>query len=254
MTTPNDPSSVDYQLLLSEIQSTIDKNDSLFKQIQKSNYPDAGTYSSDLLNYKIDKQVTDLTATRTQIWDFLTKKYNENTNLRAYYFDEIRKADDHIADITGQKNDIIDLIQAKQVMSSTADESIKQQKFYFNKMEYYLDQLNGTWVNIRGNHCANNGVKSIGDFLITPIGPYTAFVSHYPIENINMFSPELINFVLKRTDFQLNGHIHSAWKYKYYQHANGKYLMYNVGIDVHNYFPISDSDIIGNISKIIKMP
>lgn len=138
MAPPNDTSTEDYQLLLSEIQSTIDKNDSLFKQIQKSNYPDAGTYSSDLLNYKIDKQVTDLTATRTQIWDFLTKKYNENTNLRAHYFDEIRKADDHIADITGQKSDIIDLIQAKQVMTSTADKSIKQQKFYFNKMEYYL--------------------------------------------------------------------------------------------------------------------
>ena len=26
--------------------------------IQKANYPDAGNYSSDLLNYKIDTQVT----------------------------------------------------------------------------------------------------------------------------------------------------------------------------------------------------
>lgn len=138
MTSLNDPSAADYQFLLSEIQYTIDKNDSLFKQIQQSNYPNAGSYTSDLLNYKIDTQVTDLTATRTQIWDFLSKKYNENTNLRAYYFDEIRKADDHITDLTSQKNDIIDLIQAKQVMTSTADESIKQQKFYFNKMEYYL--------------------------------------------------------------------------------------------------------------------
>lgn len=138
MTSLNDPSAADYQFLLSEIQYTIDKNDSLFKQIQQSNYPNAGSYTSDLLNYKIDTQVTDLTETRTQIWDFLSKKYNENTNLRAYYFDEIRKADDHITDLTGQKNDIIDLIQAKQVMTSTADESIKQQKFYFNKMEYYL--------------------------------------------------------------------------------------------------------------------
>ena len=42
----------DYQALLGEIQTTIDKNDTLFKQIQQTNYPNAGSYSSDLLNYK----------------------------------------------------------------------------------------------------------------------------------------------------------------------------------------------------------
>jgi hypothetical protein len=130
--------SVDYTSLISEIQSTIDKNDSLFKQIQQTNYPNAGSYSSDLLNYKISTQVADLTKTRIQIWDFLNKKYNENTNLRAYYFDEIRKADNHISDLTKKKNDMIDSVQSKKIMTSTADESIKQEKFYFNKMEYYL--------------------------------------------------------------------------------------------------------------------
>ena len=58
--------------------------------------------------------------------------------MRAYYFDELRKVDNHISDLTTQKNDLIDLIQSKKIMSNTSDESIKQQKFYFNKMEYYL--------------------------------------------------------------------------------------------------------------------
>ena len=102
-----DPSA-DYKSLIREIQSTIDKNDSLFKQIQLTNYPNAGSYSSDLLDYKINTQVADLTKTRIQIWDFLNKKYNENTNLRAYYFDEIRKADNHISDLTIKKTNIID--------------------------------------------------------------------------------------------------------------------------------------------------
>jgi hypothetical protein len=137
-TTPTGQSSDDYQSLLNEIQNTIDKNDTLFKQIQQSNYPNAGSYTSDLLNYKIDKQVTDLTATRTQIWDFLNKKYSENTNLRAYYFDEIRKADEHISELTSQKNDLIDSVESKTTMSSTSDKSIRQEKYYFNKMEYYL--------------------------------------------------------------------------------------------------------------------
>jgi hypothetical protein len=136
--TNSNTSTDEYQLLLGEIQATIDKNDTLFKQIQQTNYPNAGSYSSDLLNYKIDTKVKNLTQARTQIWDFLSKKYKENTELRLYYFGEIRKADDHISDLTTQKNDIIDLVQSKKIMTSTADESIKQQKFYFNKMEYYL--------------------------------------------------------------------------------------------------------------------
>ena len=129
--------SADYQILMSEIQQTINKNDLLFKQIQKSNYPDAGTYSSDLLNYKINTQVTDLTDARQQIWDFLNKKYAENTKLRAYYFDELRKVEQHISDLTSQQNDIIDSIQGKELMTSTTSESIKQQKYLYEKMEYY---------------------------------------------------------------------------------------------------------------------
>ena len=139
MTTPTtNPTPTDYQALLSDIQTTINKNDILFKQIQQVNYPNAGTYSSDLLNYKINTKVTDLTQARTQIWDFLNKKYNENTNLRAYYFDELRKADDYISDLTEKKSDLIDLIESKNIMTSTADESIKQNKYFFNKMIYYL--------------------------------------------------------------------------------------------------------------------
>ena len=103
-TKSNDLSSTsDYTTLMSEIQATIDKNDALFKQIQQSNYPNAGSYTSDLLNYKIDTSVTDLTATRQQIWDFLTKKYAENTALRTYYFNEILKTDKHLEDLNKQQ-------------------------------------------------------------------------------------------------------------------------------------------------------
>lgn len=140
MNTPQTASgaSSDYQTLLFEIKTTINKNDNLFKQIQQSNYPNAGSYSSDLLNYKIDTQVTDLTKARQQIWDFLNKKYAENTKLRTYYFDEIRKAESHIKDLNIQQQALIDSIEEKQVKSSTASESIKNEKYNYNKMEYYL--------------------------------------------------------------------------------------------------------------------
>ena len=135
----NDLSSTDdYTALMFEIQTTIDKNDALFKQIQQTNYPNAGSYTSDLLNYKIDTSVTDLTATRQQIWDFLTKKYAENTSLRTYYFNEIRKTDEHIEDLTKQQQDIIDSIQEKNIETSTSSEKIKNEKYNYNKMQYYI--------------------------------------------------------------------------------------------------------------------
>ena len=102
-------SASDYQVLLSEIKTTIDKNDALFRQIQQSNYPNAGSYTSDLIDYKIDTQVTDLTKARQEIWNFLNKKYAENTKLRTYYFDEIRKADGHIKDLKSQEQNLYSL-------------------------------------------------------------------------------------------------------------------------------------------------
>lgn len=130
--------SSDYKTLMTEIKTTIDKNDLLFSQIQQSNYPNAGSYTSDLLNYKLDTQVSNLTKARQDIWDFLNKKYAENTKLRTYYFNEIRKADDHISDLTSQQQEIIDSIESKTIMSNTATESIKSEKYTYNKMQYYL--------------------------------------------------------------------------------------------------------------------
>lgn len=130
--------SSDYQNLLNAIKNTIDKNDRLFQQIQQANYPYAGNYTSDLLNYKIDTKVNDLTQARQTVWDFVNKKYQENTKLRSFYFDEIRKADTHITDLNSQMQEIIDSIEKKQLQTSTANESMKQQKYMFDKKQYYL--------------------------------------------------------------------------------------------------------------------
>ena len=131
-------SSPDYQTLMADIKTSIDKNDKLFSTIQESNYPNAGTYSSDLLNYKIDTQVTDLVKVRAQIWDFLTKKYEENTKLRTYYFAEIRKIDNYIKELTQEKNDILESIESIHIKTNTSIKNVKNEKYRYNKMEYYL--------------------------------------------------------------------------------------------------------------------
>lgn len=130
--------SQEYSSLMFEIKSTIDKNNDLFNLIQKTNYPNAGTYSSDLLDYKIDTQVNDLTKAREQIWGFLKQKYEENSNLRTYYFTEIRKVDNHIKELEAQKQEYIDFIETTNIKKTTSIKAIKNEKYNLNKMEYYL--------------------------------------------------------------------------------------------------------------------
>lgn len=140
MTTPLNvaTSTSDYQNLLTEIKNTIDKNDRLFQQIQQANYPNAGNYTSDLLNYKIDTKINDLTKARNTVWDFVNKKYQENTNLRSFYFDEIRKSEGHLEELNKQKQELIDNINDKELQTTTAYENMKQQKYLFDKKHYYL--------------------------------------------------------------------------------------------------------------------
>lgn len=122
-----------------------------------------------------------------------------------------------------------------------------------NGPDYYINQLNGRWVMIEGNHDTQNKVKSVARYMIVDIGPYTAFVSHYPLENFHRFKPELIEYVVNCTDFQITAHVHNAWTYKYHSHNNKPYLMYNVGIDVHRYVPIHDAEIICDVDKLLKV-
>jgi hypothetical protein len=130
--------SPDYKNLMISIKSSIDQNDELFKVIQKANYPSAETYASELLNYKINTQVKDLTQARTDIWTFLTKKYNENSKLRIFYFNEIRKINNYVNELLSQKQELIDSVEGNSVKTNTLIKSIKNEKYNYSKMEYYL--------------------------------------------------------------------------------------------------------------------
>lgn len=120
-----------------------------------------------------------------------------------------------------------------------------------NKPSHYMHQLNGRWTFIAGNHDKNNHLKADADYLITKISGLPVFVSHYPIENVKVFGNKLIDYVTNCTKFQICGHVHNAWEYKYFINGNNKYLMYNVGIDIHKYLPISDDEIYCNYLKIL---
>jgi len=99
-----------------------------------------------------------------------------------------------------------------------------------NKYTYYEQQLNGKIILIKGNHDNNNSAKTIiEDMLICHGGKYFHLV-HRP-EDAN-------------SEYNLVGHIHKLWKVK----REGRKLLINVGVDVHNFYPID----ITTIMKLIK--
>ena len=115
-----------------------------------------------------------------------------------------------------------------------------------------LKELNGHWTLLKGNHDANNSVKAVANYMMIDIGPYKAFVSHYPLENFNVYNPKLVNYVIDYMDFQITAHVHNSWKSKFIETNGKKFLMYNVGIDVHKLYPIHDAEIIEDVNKIKK--
>ena len=60
------------------------------------------------------------------------------SNLRTYYFAEIRKVDNHIKELEAQKQEYIDFIETTNIKTTTSIKAIKNEKYNFNKMEYYL--------------------------------------------------------------------------------------------------------------------
>mgnify|MGYP003608729537 CR=1 FL=1 len=103
----------------------------------------------------------------------------------------------------------------------------------------FLNRLNGRWTLLRGNHDKQGRVKTIGDYLFGNIGPYRFFGSHYPTDDENQ-DPELIRYVRTTCQLAIVGHVHAAWKTKWHDGI----LNVNVGVDVNNYIPLSDDEVL----------
>ena len=116
------------------------------------------------------------------------------------------------------------------------------------KCQYWLEQLHGDWVFLKGNHDKNNGVKPVAKWMFTDVGPYKVFVSHVPYfyndpEDRTVsyhLDPDLLAWVEKCCDFAICGHVHEKWKVS----MEGKIPTINVGTDVWDYRPVFDNELI----------
>ena len=102
-----------------------------------------------------------------------------------------------------------------------------------SKSEYYKSRLNGNKIFIRGNHDGNNSLNTNILSLVIDFGGSKAYCVHKP-EHSNLSYPVV-----------LCGHIHNNWKTAIIKDS----LLINVGVDVHNFRPISLDELIGMYGK-----
>jgi len=111
----------------------------------------------------------------------------------------------------------------------------------------YRQRLNGNWLFLRGNHDSKNKVKTVGDWLFLRLSHFRIFVSHIPYfyRDVSgtatyLLSEEMIAVVESTCDFAVCGHVHEKWRVS----RDGKIPSINVGVDVNNYRPVSDEELL----------
>ena len=105
-------------------------------------------------------------------------------------------------------------------------------------------------VMVTGNHDRQNKTKTVCDHMVCQVGPQRAFVTHYPSDS-ETHDPFLIDWVAESCNFVVCGHVHERWKFKMHGVTHGKppLLNVNVGVDQHNYRPLSDDELLGLVAQ-----
>lgn len=109
---------------------------------------------------------------------------------------------------------------------------------------FFLKKINATFLNIEGNHDTTNKTKSVGWFVQTRLGNTFPDVSiaHYP-----SFHPKIKDLV-RPGWIHLCGHVHDKWKC--FIDKDRQVLNINVGVDVWDYKPVSETELISYIKNL----
>jgi calcineurin-like phosphoesterase family protein len=118
-----------------------------------------------------------------------------------------------------------------------------------NMWQEYCYKLNGKKILIIGNHDERNltvtdmlksGFDSVHSKLEIKIDDYNVLLSHYPYKSlINEYDKKFLDIMIEDKDqWLLHGHIHNFNKNIVNEN------MINVGVDLHNFSPISEIQIL----------
>lgn len=105
------------------------------------------------------------------------------------------------------------------------------------KAEYYINQLNGRFVFIKGNHDRNNSLKTPIERVIIRYGGKKICLVHNPIHADPTYP------------ITLCGHVHEKWLIRALTDTS---IIVNVGVDMWGFKPITYEEINKVISKWYK--
>ena len=94
--------------------------------------------------------------------------------------------------------------------------------------------MNGHFIFIQGNHDYNNDIKTILHSGIIKIGGQLVYLVHRPDDYEPSFPINLV------------GHVHNLWKIKELKDGT---ILFNVGIDQNNFYPIKWIEIEKEITE-----
>jgi len=105
------------------------------------------------------------------------------------------------------------------------------------KYEHYASRLNGHIAFFLGNHDHRASFKTKLINGVARFANQNFWLTHNP--------------VYANPDYAINlvGHVHGAWKIKQIEIKDKKTIVYNVGVDVHNFRPITFDKVITDINR-----
>jgi len=109
-----------------------------------------------------------------------------------------------------------------------------------NKAEFYINQLYGNKIFIKGNHDSNNSLKTIVERLVIGYGGKRINIVH---------KPEMVDF---NYDINFTGHVHQNWAFKRIINGSAITDAINIGVDVHKFMPITFEELFSKYSLWLK--
>lgn len=112
----------------------------------------------------------------------------------------------------------------------------------------FIQKINASFINVKGNHDLNNRVKSVCTCMQTSLGKRfpNVTVGHYPSYDIRAKD------TFREGWIHICGHVHGAWKHCV--DTTNNVLNINVGVDVWNYRIVSEDELVQYVDEVLKTP
>ncbi len=135
-------------------------------------------------------------------------------------------------------------VQPNDLVFHLGDFVWKQQRKY---VDHILSRLNGTVILIKGSHDkATDGRIPTVPYMLMRIGEFKCLLNHQPCfpkghPNEEYSDTRIPKEILSKVDFILSAHVHNRWLWNWKN--------YNVGVDQHEFYPISLEDVERELSN-----